>query len=96
MKEKKFTPEEIVFSRGEVANKLIFILSGELQIYAKHDNQRNSQIENRQYIGNKLHIDIHDSNEPAETLLRTFKGGFCIGEREFATTRMYEYSARAT
>lgn len=30
MKEKKFAPEEIVFSRGEVANKLIFILSGEL------------------------------------------------------------------
>ena len=30
VKEKKYTPEEEIFSKGEIANRLIFILKGEV------------------------------------------------------------------
>lgn len=30
LKEKKYAPEEEIFSQGEIASKLIFVLSGEL------------------------------------------------------------------
>jgi len=30
IKEKKFAPEEIVFTKGELVTKMIFILSGEI------------------------------------------------------------------
>jgi hypothetical protein len=73
IKEKKFAPEEIVFQRGELVQKMIFILSGELHIYTNNTGE------------------IEDK----ETLLRSFKPGFVIGEREFATGRMYDYNGKA-
>ena len=34
MKEKKCVPEEIIYNSGDIADKLIFVLSGELELYA--------------------------------------------------------------
>ena len=34
MKEKKCVPEEIIYNNGDIADKLIFVLSGELELYA--------------------------------------------------------------
>ncbi len=54
-----------------------------------------------QYILNKVfkfHQYIkgnYESNQYYETELRTFKGGYVVGEREFVMNRTYEYNARA-
>lgn len=34
MKEKKCVPEEMIYTSGDTADKLLFILSGELELYA--------------------------------------------------------------
>lgn len=34
MKEKKCVPEEIIYNSGDITDKLIFVLSGELELYA--------------------------------------------------------------
>lgn len=33
IKERKYAPDEILFQKSEIANKLIFILSGEIEIF---------------------------------------------------------------
>ena len=39
LKEKKFTPEEDIFTKGEPVNKLIFVLKGEIQLYAEKNTE---------------------------------------------------------
>ena len=35
MKEKKCVPEEIIYNNGDITDTLIFVLSGELELYVK-------------------------------------------------------------
>lgn len=35
IKEKKLTPEEDIFTKGELVSRLIFVLKGEIQLYAE-------------------------------------------------------------
>jgi len=38
MKTKKYNPSETIFQTNDLANKLIFILSGEVKIYTQNNS----------------------------------------------------------
>jgi CRP-like cAMP-binding protein len=39
MKERKCIPEETIYNSGDIADKLLFVLSGELELYANKCDQ---------------------------------------------------------